>query len=329
MDKTYRWGILGPGRIAEKFASALRYTEGAELYAVASRDGNRAAGFAGRWGASRVYNDYRKLAEDPLVDIIYIAVPHAFHCEQSLLCLEHRKPVLCEKPLALSTAQATKMISKAREQQVFFMEGMWSRCMPFIKKILELIEQDVIGPVQYVRADFGFRAPFDPAGRLYNPDLGGGSLLDVGIYPLYLLTLLLGVPGKVHTVGRLSSTGIDEYCHVQFAYPGGQTAAMLSAITMQTPLTAEIIGTKGRIEIAAPWYKTERFKVIIGFNESEQEYAFPHGHNGFEHEIREVTDCLNKGLLESPLMPHEFSLKLSRIMDEVREQVGVVYREDV
>ncbi len=328
MNKTYRWGILGPGKIAEKFASALRYTESAKVYAVASRDYDRAESFAARWGAVKVYNDYAQLAQDPDVDIIYIATPHAFHCEQSILCLEHRKPVLCEKPLALSANQVTKMISKAQEQNVFFMEGMWSRCMPFVKKIQELIQEDTIGAVQYVRADFGFKAPFDPQGRLFDPGLGGGSLLDVGIYPLYLVTLLLGIPERIQSIGRLSSTGADEYCNIQFGYPGGQTAAVFSTIAMQTTVTAEIIGTKGRIEIPAPWYKTERFKVIIGFNESEQEYHFPHEHNGFEHEIREVTDCLNRGLTECPLMPHAFSLELSRIMDTVREQCGVVYGGD-
>ena len=326
MDKTYRWGILGPGRIAEKFASALRYTERAEVFAVASRDMERASQFAGKYGASHVYDDYRRLAEDPEVDIIYIATPHAFHCEQSLLCLDHGKPVLCEKPLSLSAGQATKIIAKAREQQVFFMEGMWSRCMPFTKKILELISDNVIGPVQYVRADFGFRAPVDTGGRLYNVALGGGSLLDVGIYPLSMITLLLGEPARIQAVGKLSGTGADEYCNVQFQYQGGQTAGFFSSITMQTPLTAEIIGTKGRIELSAPWYKTESFTVTIGFDQSEV-YRFPHEHNGFEHEIREVTQCLDEGLTESPLMPLSFSELLSRITDTIKEQCGIVYQE--
>lgn len=328
MKKTYRWGILGPGKIAEKFASALRYTEGAEVFAVASRDWDRANQFAGRYGATRVYDDYRKLAEDPEIDIIYVATPHAFHCEHSVLCLEHQKPVLCEKPLALSTNQVIKMVSKAQQQQTFFMEGMWSRCMPYAKKVMELVNNDVIGPVQYVRADFGFNTPFDPGGRLFNPDLGGGSLLDVGIYPLYLVTMLLGEPSRIQSVGRLSATGADEYCNVQLQYAGGQTANIFSSIVMQTPVTAEIIGTKGRIEIPAPWYKTDRFSVIMGFNESRQEFAFPHEHNGFEHEIREVTACLGNGLTECPVMPHSFSLQLSRIMDTVRKQCGIVYKED-
>ena len=328
MNKTYRWGILGPGKIAEKFASALRYTERAEVFAVASRDMNRANEFAGRHGASHVYDDYQKLAADPEVDIIYVATPHAFHCEHTLLCLEHGKAVLCEKPLALNTRQVMEMVSKAQQRNIFFMEGMWSRCMPYAKKIMELVAADVIGPVQYVRADFGFNTPFDPGGRLFNPDLGGGSLLDVGIYPLYLVTMLLGEPARIQSAGRLASTGADEYCNVLFQYAGGQTANIFSSIAMQTSLTAEIIGTKGRIQIPAPWYKTDRFTVIMGFNESQQEYSFPHEHNGFEHEIREVTACLDQELTECPIMPHSFSILLSQIMDTVKKQNGIVYEAD-
>lgn len=326
MNKTVRWGILGPGKIAHKFAAALNHTPGAQLVAVASRDAERAKVFAAQFGAKQVYNDYRRLVEDPEVDIIYVATPHAFHCEHTELCLQHHKAVLCEKPLALNTKQVSRMIQTAREQNTFLMEGMWSRCLPFTRKIEELLE--VIGPVQHVRADFGFRAPVDPAGRLFDTALGGGSLLDVGIYPLFLATLLLGEPSGIYATGRLTGTGADEYCNIQLRYPGGQSASLLSSIGMQTGLTAEINGTSGRIEVPAPWYKTERFTQFMGFNEGQQEWLFPHHHNGYEYEAMEAMRCLQEGLTESPLLPHSFSLRLSRIMDEVRKQCGVVYKED-
>ena len=328
MSQTVRWGILGPGKIAHKFAAALNHTEGAQLAAVASRDVRRAETFASQFGAARTYSDYRQLVEDPSVDMIYVATPHAFHHEHTLLCLQHQKAVLCEKPLALNTGQVSNMIATAKQQRTFLMEAMWSRCLPFARKIEELISQDVLGPVQYVRADFGFRAPFNPAGRLFDTALGGGSLLDVGIYPVFLATLLLGEPSGIQAAGRLTSTGADESCNIQLRYSGGRSASLLSSIGMQTSLTAEIVGTKGRIEIPAPWYKTERFTLYIGFNESQQEFLFPHHHNGYEYEIREAIRCFREGLTESPLLPHSFSLQLSRIMDAVREQCGVVYQAD-
>ncbi|MBE7173444.1 MAG: Gfo/Idh/MocA family oxidoreductase [Williamsia sp.] len=326
MNKTVRWGILGPGKIAHKFASALNHTPGAELVAVASRDAERAQHFANQFKARRAYSDYRQLAEDGEVDIVYVATPHAFHCEHTLLCLEHHKAVLCEKPLALNNEQVSRMINTARKQACFLMEGMWSRCLPFTRKIEALLDE--IGPVQFVRADFGFRAPADPASRLFDPALGGGSLLDVGIYPIALATLFLGEPAGIYATGRLAATGADEYCNIQLRYPGGQSASLLSSIGMQTGLTAEIVGTKGRVEVPAPWYKTERFTRYLGFNEGQQEFHFPHDHNGYEYEIREAMRCLQEGLTESPLLPHSFSMQLSRIMDEVRRQCGVVYEAD-
>jgi len=185
MGKSYRWGILGAGKIAEKFCTALNFVQGAEVYAVASRNSANAAAYAAKFNAAKYYDNYDQLVKDENVDIIYIATPHAFHYEQTINCLEHKKPVLCEKPLALSYRQATEMVNAAKENDVFFMEGMWTACMPFIEKIKSLINDDVIGKPQNLSADFGFSAPVDLEGRLYKKALGGGSMMDVGIYPLF------------------------------------------------------------------------------------------------------------------------------------------------
>lgn len=323
MRKTYRWGILGAGKIAAKFASAINYVEGADLYAVASRDQHNAEAFAASHQATKAYNDYNTLAADPEVDIIYIATPHAFHCDQARLCLQHRKPVLCEKPMALDRIEVSRMIAAAKENNCFLMEGMWSRFMPAINKVLE-VKDELLGHVRYARADFGFQAPYDPASRLFDVKLGGGSLLDVGIYPLFLTVLLFGEPETIQAVGKLSGTGADEYCNVHFQYPSGETASIFSSITIKTSLTAEIAGTKGRIYMHNPWYRTNAITIELDSGE-KQEYSFPHEHNGFEYQVRHVMDCLDKGLTESPLMPLDFSLTMSRIMDKVREQVGVIY----
>jgi len=324
MNRLYRWGILGAGKIAAKFASALNYTEGAKFYAVASRDKEKAEDFAETNGATRIYDDYYKLVTDPEVDIIYIATPHAFHCEQTLLCLENKKPVLCEKPMALNESQVKQMVEASRANQTFLMEGMWSRFMPSVINVWKIISEKAIGDVQYIKADFGFQAPYDPKGRLFDLKLGGGSLLDVGIYPIFLTSLLFGEPSQIKSVAKLSATGADEYTHAVFQYPGGQTASIFSSITIKTSLTAEIAGTKGRIYMHNPWYKTKDITVELNDDESN-DFSFPYEHNGFEYEIRHVNECLDKGLKESPLMPFDFSLLMSRTMDKIREQVGVKY----
>ncbi|MEO6915962.1 MAG: Gfo/Idh/MocA family oxidoreductase [Chitinophagaceae bacterium] len=324
MSRIYRWGILGPGRIAEKFSRALDHTEGNEVYAVASQDLEKAKEFASLHQAKKAYKGYQQLVEDPQVDIIYIATPHAFHAGQAALCLKHKKPVLCEKPLALTYKEAQTVIGQAKKAGVFFMEGMWSSCMPAIRKALSIIEQDIIGPVEFLRADFGFAAPYDPNGRLFNLALGGGALLDVGVYPVFLAHQFLGEPKTIHSVGKLAPTGADEYCNMQFQYDGGQTAMIYASITVKTSLTAEIAGSKGRIYLTAPFYKSN--KLILELNNGEtNSFDFPHEVNGFEFEIRQIAACLDQGLLENPWMPHEYTLAMARVMGTVARQVGLDY----
>lgn len=324
MNRNYRWGILGAGRIAEKFSLALDHTDGNEVYAVASKDIEKAKKFASCHKAPKAYEGYQQMVEDPEVDIIYIATPHAFHAEHAALCLKHKKPVLCEKPLALTYKETQTMIAQAKEAGVFFMEGMWSSCVPAIRKTLSIIEEDIIGPVEFLRADFGFAAPYDPNGRLFNLALGGGSLLDVGVYTVFLAHQFLGEPKTIHSLGKLASTGADEYCNIQLQYDGGQTAMIYSSITVKTSLTAEIAGTKGRIYLTAPFYKSN--KLILELNNGETSvFDFPHEVNGFEFEIRKVAECLDQGLLENPWMPHEYTLAMARVMDTVAKQVGIDY----
>jgi predicted dehydrogenase len=324
MKKNYRWGIMGAGKIADKFCTALMATEGAEVYAVASRDMDKAKDYAVRYNAVATYNNYEDLVNDQNVDIIYIATPHSFHYEQTLLCLQHNKPVLCEKPMSLSTKQTTEMIAAAAEKKLFLMEGMWTACMPFMEKILSLIKEDAIGQPQYIHADFGFTAPFDPAGRLFKKALGGGSVLDVGIYPIFLATIIFGKPSLIQSVSKLTTTGVDEYANMVLQYPGGQTAHLLSSISFNTALEAEIIGTKGRIKIDNPCFKATDFTLILNDGTSEH-FSMPHQSNGFEHQIKEVMHCLDNGLLQSSKVPHQLTITVSNIMEEVLKQAGVVY----
>lgn len=324
MAKNYRWGILGAGRIAEKFCTAIELVEGAEVYAVASRDSAKAKEYAEKFNAKKYYDSYHDLVKDENVDIVYIATPHAFHLEQAILCFNNGKAVLCEKPMSLSSKQSSAMIAAATEKKLFLMEGMWSRFMPSLEKILSLIKEDAIGKVQYLSVDFGFTAPYDTEGRLFNKSLGGGSVLDVGVYAIFLSTLLFGEPSSIKSVSKLSATGIDEYANMVLQYPAGETAHLLTSIVFNTSLEAEIIGTNGRIKIKNPWYKATEFD-LYGRDKEPQKFSMPHEANGFEHEIREVMHCLDKELLESPKMPHKFTLAVSKIMDEVLRQAGVNY----
>ena len=324
MSKNYRWGILGAGRIAEKFCTALCFVEGSEVYAVASRDMAKAKDYASKFNAAVFYNSYEELVKDENVDIIYIATPHAFHYEQTMLCLDNNKPVVCEKPMSLSHKQTSKMIAVATQKKLFLMEGMWTRFMPFLEKILSLIKEDVIGRPQYVNADFGFTAPVDLRGRLYNKSLGGGSTLDIGVYCIFLATLLLGESPLIKTVAKIEETGVDGYANVIMQYGGGETAHILTSIIFNTALEAEIIGSKGRIKINSPWYKATEFSVHLVNDESES-FSMPHAANGFEYEIREVMRCLDNGLLQSDQMPHKLTLSISKTMDEVLKQAGVSY----
>jgi predicted dehydrogenase len=324
MKVNYRWGILGAGKIADKFCTALDYVEGAEVYAVASRNMDNANAFAAKYNAAKCYDNYKDLMEDKAVDIIYIATPHAFHFEQAMACLQHKKNVLCEKPMTLSYHQTLALVNAANENAVFLMEAMWTSCMPFLEKIQSLIKQDVIGELQYVAADFGFSTPFNEESRLFKKSLGGGSLMDVGIYPVFLATALLGEPTQLKTITKLTSTGVDEYCNTVLQYENGATAHLVSSIIFNTAIEAEISGTKGRIIIQNPWFKATDFRLELNDGTIEK-FSMPHQSNGFEHEIKEVMYCLDNGLLESSKMPHQLTLSISKILEEMLLQAAVKY----
>ncbi|HET6252690.1 MAG TPA: Gfo/Idh/MocA family oxidoreductase [Puia sp.] len=322
--KEYNWGIIGPGKIAAKFAAALPLAGNATLKAVASRDLSRARNFADTSGAAQTYDSYEKLAADSTIDAVYVATPHGFHAEHSILCLRRGKAVLCEKPMALNAAQVSGMIAESRSNNAFLMEAMWTRFLPLIQQITDLIATGKIGEVKYIRADFGFLSPFQPSSRLYDLRLGGGSLLDIGVYPLFLCLHLLGEPDNIRAAGHLAPTGADETCHAVLTYKNGRSAVITSTLACQTSLTAEIAGTQGSIRIPTPWYKNDRL-TWSRTGQPEDAILLDPVVNGFEYQIREVTRCLDAGQIESPAMSHAFSLTMSRTMDEIRRQIGMKY----
>jgi predicted dehydrogenase len=322
--KPFNWGIIGPGRIAEKFANAIPLAGGSKLVAVSSRNIDRAESFAKRFGAHSFHDNYEELAKDKNIDAVYVAVPHALHSHVAIKCLENGKAVLVEKPFALNEHQVTEMIDASQKNNCFLMDGMWTRFLPAIQKTLELVKEGLIGEIRQIRADFGFKAKYDPGDRLFNMHLGGGCLLDVGVYPLFLCQALLGYPKSIKAKAQLSATGADEHCEAELNYENAEAEISCSFI-QDTARTAEIIGTKGRINIPSSWYKAGRLTLITEDQKEPKEFVFDPVINGFEYEIREVMRCNEMGLIESPLMTHDFSLKLARTMDTIRKQISVKY----
>ena len=324
MEKIYKWGIIGPGRIAQKFAAALKLVPNAVLHAVASRDKGKAEQFARSYQANHFYDNYEALANNEELDAVYIATPHTFHHAHALLCLQKKRAVLCEKPMSVNFSSTAEMVLAARENNTFLMEAMWSRFLPIIDKTLQLVNDGTIGDLKYVSADFGFVAPFDTSSRLYDLKLGGGSLLDVGVYPLFLVLLLLGKPDEIKAFSQLASTGADETTAALLFYKNGILASILSSINAQTPIAAEITGTKGTIFLDRPWYKGSEIRVRKNDTITDT-FSLPYGDNGFEFQIKEVQECLEKGLTESDKMPLGFSLLLSDTMDDICRMGKISY----
>ncbi len=324
MIQTIRWGILGTGAIAHKFAAGLNDLETIELLAVGSRSQTSADAFADEFNIPRRYSGYEALAQDPDIDAIYISTPHPFHKENTLLCLSHGKAVLCEKPFAINAREALEMISFAREKKVFLMEAMWSRFLPHLVKVRELIEKDTIGEVRMLGADFGFRTDVNAESRLFNPEMGGGALLDVGIYPVSLAFMLFGAPVEVKSFARLGSTGVDEEAAMIFSHREGQLSLLSTAIRLNTPFEATITGTKGYIRIHSPWWAPSTFTLHLeGKKPKKIKVAAPF--NGYNYEALEVSQCLRDDKLESDIMPLDETLAIMKTLDTIRAQWGLKY----
>lgn len=327
MEKIINWGIIGLGNIANKFAEDLMLCENAKLYAVASLNAERAKAYSLKYHSEKYYNNYQDLAQDPEVDIVYIATPNAFHFENTMMCLKAGKSILCEKPLGLNSKEVRTMLAEAKLKNLFFMEALWTRFIPATEKVLDLIREEMIGTVKFIRADFGFKANSDPKGRVFNKKLGGGSLLDIGIYPIFLSLLTIGIPNDIKAMARITETDIDSYCAMLFDYEKGEKAILESTVEAKTPTEAFIYGEKGMIKMHQPFHHSKR---ISFFKNDEQEDIIDIEHigNGYYHEIVEACKCINEGKIESEKLPHSFSLNLMEIIDRVKQEIGLKYDTD-
>ena len=327
MSKPYRWGILGLGGIAHKVASDLKQVEGAILYAVASRSLEKAKAFAGDFKAEKAYGSYKDLAKDPEVDIIYVATPHVFHFEHALLGLQHHKAVLCEKPIAMNAAQLSRMISEAKRKNMFLMEGLWTNFMPHVQKVYDLTQKEIYGKCLKIEADFSFKAEFDTEARLFNKNLGGGALLDIGIYPVYLALKLLGLPQDIKATAQFSKTGVDVSNAIQFQYPSGAVAKLSSSFAKTTPSKAKVYFEKASVELGSRFHQTDQLTITT--EAGEEHLDFHYSPNGYQFEIEHVHDCLDQGLTQSPEMSLKASLELLQTLDTIRKQIGLRYKEDL
>jgi len=323
-----RWGILGTGRIAGLFATGLASAPGAELVAVGSRTQESADSFGDQFSIPHRHGSYAGLAADPDVDVIYVATPHPGHKDATLTCIAASKNVLCEKPFALNTGEATEMVDAARAKGVFLMEAMWTRFRPAMVKVREVLDSGVIGEVNLVTANIGWQSRFDPKSRLFAPELGGGALLDGGVYPLSFVSMVLGAPSKVTGVAVLGETNVDEQEAISLLHPSGAVACVGVTIRSNPISLATIVGTSGRIQIDHDFHKPTTFTVVVDGKKPELiAYPLDEG-NGYQFEAVHVMECLQKGLTESPAMPLDESLTIMQTMDTLREQWGVRYPQE-
>jgi len=320
-----RWGILGTGRIAAKFAEGLSALPDAELVAVGSRARDTADAFGEERNVPHRHPSYEKLAQDPDVDVIYVATPHPMHKDNSLLCLENGKAVLCEKPFAINAAEAEAMIRAARERRLFLMEAMWTRFLPTLVKAREWLAAGLIGEPRMVTASFGMRAQFDPESRLFSLALGGGGLLDVGVYAVSFASMVLGSrPAQIASVAQLGETGVDEQAAMVMRYERGQMAVLSCAVRTALVHEASIIGTLGRIALAPPFWRGTTATLFVSGKDDET-LELPYEGNGYNCEAAEVMRCLREGKPESDVMPLDESLDIMKMMDAMRAQWGLKY----
>src|ERR1700730_10508033 len=330
MTRLIRWGILGCGRIARKFAADLRHTENAELVAIGSRSRATAEEFAREFSVKFIHDSYESLAANEEAEVIYVGNPHGLHHEHVLICLEYKKAVLCEKAFAINSKQAIEMVAKAREKKVFLMEALWTKFLPHYNKLIQILGEGQLGGIKSVLVNFGFR-PTDPVPqRLFDPSLGGGTLLDIGIYNVFIALSVLGRPDTIEASATPAVTGVDEQCAVLFKYKNGAMAQMFSSFSSNLATEADINGEKERIRLTSRFYEPgtsiefypERVesRQVIPFDKEE---GF-----GYQFEARHVGECLRMRLTESPVMSLDDTLLMMETLDSIRSAAGLHYDVD-
>lgn len=322
MSKKYNWAILGCGKIAKKFTNDLKLLPNAKLYATASRSLKNAENFVNEFGYQKAFGSYQEMVEDDKVDIVYIATPHSFHLEHTLLCLNHKKAVLCEKAFAINTKEVKQMIKASKENNTFLMEAFWTIFQPQFLKIVKIVKSKELGELKFVKSDFMFNAEYDSDKRLYNINLGAGSLLDIGIYPIFTSLFLLGKPSEIKTIVNMRSTGVEDSIAMLFSYKNGAMAVLTSSFESSCKNETELCFENGFVKVD----RMSSDPILINKNGADQFIDFDNISGlGYELEAAHVMECLDKNFIESPILPLSFSLDLMEIMDAVRKEANIVF----
>jgi predicted dehydrogenase len=324
MKKKYKWGILAPGKMSAKFVRGLKLLDNVELYAVGSRDPERSRQFASDFGFKKSYGSYEELAEDNSVDVIYIASPHSYHYEHTMLCLKNKKAVLCEKAFALNSMEAEEMISEAAKQKVFLMEALWPQFQPVYQKTMEILKSGEPGKLIHLDARFSFQALFNPSDRKFNLSLGGGSLLDIGIYPVIDSLCFMGVPDDIVARASFTETGSEDSVSMILSYTDGRMATLYSSFRTLAGIGCDLFCENGNLFFSRKRDMSQQLIVEINGKENIKHSLLPEG-MGYQYEAIEVMKCLDEGKLESSVVPHSFTRDLMKTLDRVRQAAGIKY----
>ena len=359
MDKTLRWGILGTGPAARNFAAAVRRLKTAELYGVASREKDRAMAFAREFGAPLACAPIEQLLEERRVDIVYIATPNSMHRRHAIMALDAGKPVLCEKPFALDAVEAREIIATARRQHLFCMEAMWTRFLPAVRELRRLVDTRIAGEIRFVSASLGNAYEADSTRPLFRRDMGGGALLDLGVYAISFVSLVLGQPSSAVSSVQFGTTGVDEQVGAVLGFAGGAQATIVVSLRADLPSDAVIVGTEGRLLVHSPLYRPERITITktsgprpqapestgllrgikgnpvvraayhhasrllaIAPHPGRGTSVWPVEGNGYGYQGREAMRCVLAGLIESPVMPLDETIAVMETVDAVRQAWG-------
>ncbi|WP_426430001.1 Gfo/Idh/MocA family protein [Winogradskyella sp. HB-48] len=322
--KTVKWGIIGAGKIATKFAQDLSTIPDAKLYAIASINLEKAKKFGMEFNADVAYGNYGQLASDPKVDAVYIATPHSFHKEHTILCLKHDIPVLCEKPLAMNLEEVEAMIRLSKEKNTLLMEAMWTIFLPHFKYALDLLEKKHFGELKKLEADFGFKPEYDETSRLFNKSIGGGSLLDIGIYPIFAALSSLGNPDNIKANAEFFPTGVDSECHMTFQYKNA-VANLKSTLKEETKTEAIFYCENGIIQINGRFHEPSSV-TLIDSEGNQTLKTFDYKTIGYSYEIEHFSQLIREGRTKSNIMTFEKSRELISTLDLVRKQIGLVYK---
>jgi predicted dehydrogenase len=322
--KKYKWGILAPGKMSAKFTRALKLLDNVELFSVGSRDLNRAKIFAEEFGFKKYYGSYEELVSDPELEIVYIASPHSFHHDHAILCVKHNKAVICEKAFAINSHEAKDMINEATKQKVFLMEALWPPFQPIYRKTKEILNGGNPGKILHMHAYFSFQAPYDPLDRKFNLNLGGSSLLDIGIYAVIDALYFMRVPSEILAKASFAESGAEDTISIIFGYEDGRTATLYSSFRTAGRIGCDIYCENGNLFFSRERDMSQLLKVALNGKEVE-EYSLRPEVMGYQFEADEVMKCLDEGKLQSDIVPHSFTLDLINTLDRIRKAAGITF----